>query len=213
MLADGATVSVTGTRPEGKGPAGCAYHAVDFFDQTATAAFVEEIRQREFDVLINNAGINKIAPFAEIDLADFERIQAVNVTAAFQLCQAVLPGMKRKQWGRIVNVSSIFGKIGKELRGSYAASKFALDGLTAALAAEVAVDGILAHCVAPGFVDTELTRSILGDEGIKNLVARVPIGRLAKPEEIAAFVAWLAGPENTFISGQNIAIDGGFTRV
>jgi 3-oxoacyl-[acyl-carrier protein] reductase len=121
--------------------------------------------------------------------------------------------MKRKQWGRIVNVSSIFGKIGKELRGSYAASKFALDGLTAALAAEVAVDGILAHCVAPGFVDTELTRSILGDEGIKNLVARVPIGRLAKPEEIAAFVAWLAGPENTFISGQNIAIDGGFTRV
>lgn len=213
LLADGASVSVTGTLANGTRPEGCAYHQVDFADRPALELFAEEVKKLEFDILINNAGINKIAPFVEITPDDFDRIQEVNVRAAFRLCQAVLPGMRQKKWGRIVNIGSIFGKIGKELRGSYATSKFALDGLTAALAAEVAADGVLANCVAPGFIDTELTRRILGDQGIEELVKRVPIGRLGEAEEIAAFVAWLAGPENTFISGQNIAIDGGFTRV
>jgi 3-oxoacyl-[acyl-carrier protein] reductase len=121
--------------------------------------------------------------------------------------------MRRRKWGRIVNIASVFGKVSKELRGPYSASKFALDGMTAALAAEAAADGVLANCVSPGFIDTELTRRVLGPAGIERLVATVPIRRLGRPEEIAAFVAWLAGPENTFISGQNIAADGGFTRV
>jgi 3-oxoacyl-[acyl-carrier protein] reductase len=213
LLADGASVSVTGTRPDGSGPVGCSYHEVDFADRLALESFAEQVKQLEFDILVNNAGINRIAPFAEIDPDDFDRIHDVNVRAAFRLCQAVLPAMRDRKWGRIVNISSVFGKIGKELRGSYATSKFALDGMTVALAAEVAAEGILANCVAPGFVDTELTRAILGAKGIEQLVASVPIRRLGTPEEIAAFVAWLAGPENTFISGQNIAIDGGFTRV
>jgi NAD(P)-dependent dehydrogenase (short-subunit alcohol dehydrogenase family) len=213
LLADGASVSITGTHADGSGPEGCAYHAVDFADRPAFETFAEEVKRLEFDILVNNAGINKIAPFAEIKPDDFDRIQEVNVRAAFRLCQAVLPGMRQKKWGRIVNIGSIFGKIGKELRGSYSTSKFALDGMTTALAAEVAADGVLANCVSPGFIDTELTRRILGDQGIEELVKSVPIGRLGEAKEIAAFVAWLAGPENTFISGQNIAIDGGFTRV
>jgi 3-oxoacyl-[acyl-carrier protein] reductase len=128
------------------------------------------------------------------------------------LSRSVVPGMRERGWGRIVNVASIWSVVSRPGRGSYSASKFALDGLTAALAAEVAADGVLVNCVSPGFVDTELTRSVLGDEGIARLVAEVPAGRLAQPAEIAALVAWLAGPENTFVSAQNIVIDGGFSR-
>jgi 3-oxoacyl-[acyl-carrier protein] reductase len=121
--------------------------------------------------------------------------------------------MRKNQWGRIINISSIFGVVSKEFRAPYSMSKFGLDGMTAALAAEVAADGILANCVAPGFIDTELTRSVLGESGIAAITAGIPIGRLGQPEEIAALVAWLVSPENTYISGQNIVIDGGFSRV
>lgn len=213
LLADGAQVVVTGTRPGGEGPAGSRYLAVDFSDAAATSAFAEQAAGLGVDILVNNAGINKVSPFAEIDPADFARIQQVNVTAPFLLARAVVPGMQAKGWGRIVTVSSIWGRISRAGRGAYSASKFAVDGLTAALAAEVAQFGILANCVAPGFIDTELTRQVLGEDGIKELTAQVPARRLGRPEEIAAFVAWLAGPENTYISGQNLVIDGGFTRV
>jgi 3-oxoacyl-[acyl-carrier protein] reductase len=213
LLADGARVMVTGTKPDSPVPEGCTYQAVDFEDRLATAAFVAQVAEMAVDILINNAGINKISPFAEIEPADFDRIQQVNLRVPFLLCQAVLPGMKSRGWGRIVNISSIFGKVSREYRASYSASKFALDGMTAALAAEVAAAGILVNCVAPGFIDTDMTRTILGEAGIADLVARIPMKRLGSPEEIATFVAWLAGPENTYLSGQNIAVDGGFTRV
>jgi NAD(P)-dependent dehydrogenase (short-subunit alcohol dehydrogenase family) len=213
LAADGAQVTVTGTKADGVAPGGCAYGAVDFSDLGATKAFAALVAGRGFDILVNNAGINKIAPFAEIDPADFLAIQQVNVTAPMLLMRAVAPGMRTRGWGRIVNMGSIWGLISKGQRGSYSASKFALSGLTAALAAEVAEDGVLVNCVAPGFIDTELTRRVLGEDGIRDLVAQVPARRLGTPEEVAAFVAWLAGPENTFISGQTIAIDGGFTHV
>jgi len=210
---DGAEVTVTGTRPAAEAPDGCAYLGADFADAEATRRVAGEVAEKDFDILVNNAGINKIGPFDSIDPADFDRIQQVNVHAPFLLCRAVVPSMRRRKWGRIVNITSIFGVVSKELRASYSTSKFALDGMTAALAAEVAADGILANCVSPGFIDTDLTRGILGEAGIAELVKRVPIGRLGKPEEIAAFVAWLVSGENSYISGQNLVIDGGFTRV
>lgn len=213
LMADGAHVLGTGTRPDGDVPAGCVYEAVDFADTDAARAFADKAAGLGIDILINNAGINKISPFADIDPDDFERIQRVNVTAPFLLCRAVVPAMKAKGWGRIVTISSIWGLIGKEQRGAYATSKFAVDGMTAALAAEVAEFGILANCIAPGFIDTELTRKVLGADGMRELAARVPARRCGNPGEIAAFAAWLAGPANTYISGQNIAIDGGFSRV
>jgi NAD(P)-dependent dehydrogenase (short-subunit alcohol dehydrogenase family) len=209
----GARVFVTGTRAEGVAPEGCSYLRVDFQDSSVTEAFAKEASAMGIDILVNNAGINVISAFDKINLEDFDRIYRVNVRAPFLLCRAVIPAMKDQGWGRIVNISSIFGKVSKEFRGSYSASKFALDGMTAALAAEVARYGILANCVAPGVIDTELTRSVLGQAGIAEIASRIPIGRLGRPEEIAAFVVWLVGPENTYISGQNIAIDGGFTRV
>lgn len=213
LVSDGVHVTGTGTSKDGKVPEGCAYRAVDFSDEKATSAFADEVANEKFDILVNNAGINKISPFADINPEDFNLIQRINVTAPFLLCRAIVPGMRARGYGRIVNISSIWGKIAKAHRGPYAASKFALDGMTVALAAEVAGDGVLANCVAPGFIDTELTCTILDDDTRAELAAQVPIGRFGTAEEIASFVVWLAGPENTYICGQNIAIDGGFARV
>ena len=99
------------------------------------------------------------------------------------------------------------------LRAAYSASKFAIDGMTLALAAEHSSDGIIANSIAPGFVDTEMTRRILGEAGTSALVAKVPAARLGRTEEIARLVLWLASDENTYLAGQNIAIDGAFSRV
>jgi NAD(P)-dependent dehydrogenase (short-subunit alcohol dehydrogenase family) len=213
LLRDGNAVSVTGTRPDGKGPEGTEYLAVDLSDRAAAAVFAWQAGAAGYDILVNNAGINRISRFHEIDPSDFDRIHEVNLRSPMLLCRAVVPGMRERGYGRIINVTSIFSVVSKEQRASYSASKFGLDGLTAALAAEVARDGILANCVSPGFVDTELTRGILGPAGMAELAARVPLQRFAQPAEIAALVAWLAGPENTYLSGQNVTIDGGFTRV
>jgi NAD(P)-dependent dehydrogenase (short-subunit alcohol dehydrogenase family) len=211
--AEGGWVVGTRTRPGPPDDTCQEWVVADFSDMAQITACAERVRAAKPDVLVNNAGINKIAPFVEIAAADFLAIQQVNVLAPFLLCQAAIPGMKAKGWGRIVNVSSIWGKISIEQRGSYSASKFALDGMTVALAAEHSTDGILANSIAPGFTDTELTRRVLGDAGIERLVAAVPARRLGQPDEIAKLVLWLSSEENSYIAGQNIAIDGGFSRV
>lgn len=187
--------------------------AADFSDIRQIRACADFVRHAEPDVLVNNAGINKITPFVEINPDDFQSIQQVNVFAPFLLCQAAIPAMARRGWGRIVNVSSIWGKISKEHRASYSTSKFALDGMTLALAAEHSANGIMANCVAPGFIDTELTRRVLGEQGMQAIVSTVPSRRLGQADEVARLVLWLASEENTYLAGQNIAIDGGFSRV
>ena len=187
--------------------------SADFLDLEQVRACAQHVRDAEPDVLVNNAGINKIAPFVEITPDDFMSIQQVNVFAPFLLCQAAIPAMVRRGWGRIVNVSSIWGKVSKEYRAAYSTSKFALDGMTLALAAEHTTDGIIANCIAPGFIDTELTRRVLGEKGIQSLVSTVPAHRLGHVDEIARLVLWIASEENTYLAGQNIAIDGGFSRV
>lgn len=212
--AEGAWVIGTCTNANSETDDNCQeWVAADFADIEQIRACAERLHHAEPDVLVNNAGINKIAPFVEINAEDFLAIQQVNVFAPFLLCQAAIPAMKRKGWGRIVNVSSIWGKISKEHRASYSASKFAIDGMTLALAAEHSADGIIANSVAPGFIDTELTRRVLGEAGIEGLVSRVPARRLGQADEIARLVLWLASEENTYLAGQNIAIDGGFSRV
>ena len=212
--AEGAWVIGTRTRDAAAADDTCQEWVVaDFSDIAQVKACAASVRDTKPDVLVNNVGINKIAPFVEIDPADFLSIQQVNVFAPFLLCQAAIPAMKSKGGGRIVNVSSVWGKISKEQRASYSASKFALDGMTLALAAEHTADGIIANSIAPGIIDTELTRRVLGETGIKALVAKVPAGRLGQAAEIARLVLWLASEENTYLAGQNIAIDGGFSRV
>lgn len=208
----GAKVIGTGTKPVYKSNLD-DYFQTDFTDLQQIMSCVDFLKKIKPDILINNAGINKNAPFLDIKPEVFLQIQQVNVFAPFLLCQAAISGMREKKWGRIVNISSIWGKISKEQRAAYSASKFALDGVTISLAAEFAKEGILANCVAPGFTDTELTKEMLGPKGIEVILKTVPIGRMAKVEEIAALVLWLSSNENQYITGQNISIDGGFTRV
>lgn len=211
--AEGASVTGTRARKQSDADDACQeWITADFSDAGQIKACAEQVRRLEPDVLVNNAGINKIAPFAEIAAEDFLAIQQVNVFAPFLLCQAAIPAMKKKGWGRIVNVSSIWGKISKEQRASYSASKFALDGMTLALAIEHGADGILANCVAPGIIDTELTRKVLGAEQLLRLVSTVPVRRMADAGEVARFIVWLGSPDNTYVTGQNIAIDGAYSR-
>ena len=209
----GARVLVTGTRPGAAAPPGCEYHAADFEDPAATEALAETLRTLRPAILVNNAGITHPQPFGEIETPEFLRVHRINLVAPLVLSRAVLPGMRAARWGRIVNVGSIWGVISKAERATYSAAKFGLDGMTAALAAEVAGDGVLANCVAPGFVETDLMTNLLSEEQRAALAAQVPMKRFARPEEIAVFVVWLCSPENTYISGQQLVIDGGYTRV
>lgn len=212
--AEGAWVIGTHTGKTQPDETACqAWIEADFSDVAQIQRCADYLMGTKPDILVNNAGINQNAPFVEIDPKVFQTIQQVNIFTPMMLCQAAIPSMKAKGWGRIVNISSIWGKISMAHRASYSASKFALDGLTLALAAEHTADGILANSIAPGFFDTDLTQRMLGEEGIKALVAKVPAQRLGHVNEIARLVLWLSSEENTFIAGQNIAIDGGFTRV
>ena len=212
LRAQGARVIATGRAAKGEAPEDCEYRSVDLAAEAQTRAFAEALAAERPDILVNNAGINRLAPFAETSAEDLSALHRVNVLAPLLLCRAVLPAMRERRWGRIVNIASIWSLRSLAGRAAYSASKFGLDGLTAALAAEVAADNVLANCVSPGFVDTELLRRMLSAAQIAELVAQVPMRRLARPEEVAAFVAWLAGPDNTYISGQNLPIDGGYTR-
>ncbi|OFW07587.1 MAG: dehydrogenase [Acidobacteria bacterium RIFCSPLOWO2_02_FULL_67_36] len=207
----GLDVVVTGTMPDGAAPNGCSYLAIDLSDPARAEAFAEEVARGGFSVLVNNAGVNKAGPVEGYARLDLERILDVNLVAPYLLCRAVVPGMRAERYGRIVNITSIFGVVSKAGRSAYSASKFGLFGLTRALALEVAEDNVLVNCLAPGIVDTELTRTVLGSAGIAELVQQVPMRRLARPEEIARYVAFLCGDDNTFMTGQTVVVDGGFT--
>lgn len=213
LLKDGLDVIVTGTNKVADFPDGASYQQVDFLDDVSTNNFIDMLKQGKIDILVNNAGINKIGKFSEIDIDDFDNIIRVNLRTPFLLCQAVLPYMKTNSWGRIVNITSIFGNITKEFRAPYSSSKFGLDGMTAALSAEVSENGILANCVGPGFIDTDMTRTVLGEKGMMELESRIPMKRLGNVKEVASFVAWLVSADNTYLTGQNLMIDGGFSRV
>jgi NAD(P)-dependent dehydrogenase (short-subunit alcohol dehydrogenase family) len=210
LLADGARVVVTGTGAGGTAPEGCGFEAADLLDPVATAGLAARIAAMAPGILVNNAGLNRLAPFADIADADFARLHAVNVAAPLALSRVVLPGMRAREGGRIVTIASIWSLLSLEGRGSYSASKYGVVGLMAALAREVARDGVLVNCVSPGFVDTAMLREANDPAALAALVAKVPLGRLGRPEEIAALVAWLAGSESTFVTGQNVAADGGF---
>ena len=188
------------------------YFSADLSDFEQIEALVKHIQNQKIDVLINNAGINIIDDFLNVKTEDFQSVNRVNVYAPFRLSQAVIPFMLENNWGRIVNISSVWGKKSKKGRASYSTSKFGLDGLTLAIANEFASKNILCNCVAPGFIDTEMTWRNLGQQGVAKILESVPIGRLANVEEVADLVYVLGSENNTYISGQNISIDGGFSR-
>jgi NAD(P)-dependent dehydrogenase (short-subunit alcohol dehydrogenase family) len=190
------------------------YYAVDFTNNDSTKAFIKAIDNYEkIDVCINNAGINRINFIDETLFKDWKDMLNVNLEAPFMVTRAVSRIMKKNSYGRIINISSIFGVISKAMRSIYTTTKFGLRGLTTTSSIELAPFNILVNSVSPGFVLTELTKSILSEEEIRSLASQVPIGRFAEPDEISRVVLFLASPLNTYLTGQNIVVDGGFVDV
>lgn len=190
------------------------YHSVDFANPDDLEHFLAELENYDrIDVCVNNAGINRINYIDQTKDEDLQDIMAVNLQAPTFITRAVSRVMKRQRYGRIVNISSIWGVIGKEKRSSYTISKFGVRGLTIGSAIDLAPHNILVNSVSPGFVLTELTRSILSAQEMVDLARQVPVGRFAEIEEISKVVLFLASVHNTYVTGQNIVVDGGFVNV
>ncbi|MDD3594276.1 MAG: SDR family NAD(P)-dependent oxidoreductase [Candidatus Gastranaerophilales bacterium] len=167
----------------------------------------------EIDILINNGGINDLASIEEMTEEKISETLQVNLISQMRLIKLVTPSMKKNRYGRIVNIASIWCDFSKERRIMYSVSKAGVKGLTVAAAVELSQYNILVNALAPGFVNTELTAQNNTPEQIKILEEALPIKRMAQPEEIAKAIYFLAGEENTFITGQTIFIDGGFSCV
>jgi 3-oxoacyl-[acyl-carrier protein] reductase len=164
------------------------------------------------DILVNNAGITRDNLFLRMKDEEWDQVLAVNLTAAFRLSRAVLRGMMKKRWGRIIQISSLVGATGNPGQGNYAAAKAGLVGMSKSLAAEVASRNITVNVVAPGFVQTAMTEVL--DDKYKELIAqRIPAGRMGTPEEIAAAVLYLASPEAAYVTGETIHVNGGMAMI
>ena len=157
--------------------------------------------------------LNKIDYVCDSQDEDWEKILKVNLTAPYKVLKAVSKNMIKQNYGKIVNISSIWGLRGKEKRVAYSSTKSGIVGLTLSSAAELAQHNVLVNSVSPGFTLTDLTKQILGEEGMTELSQQVPMKRLAEPSEISKVVMFVASNMNTYISGQNIVVDGGFTNV
>ena len=215
----GANVVVTGTKKtEDVSPEvftrmnKIQYQQLDYSSNESVIEFIHLVNKLDtVDVLINNAGVNKIETITEISVDDWDWINAVNLRGPFLLTQAVAEKMMEKKTGKIINIASIFGVVSKEKRVAYSSTKWGLIGFTKAVALDLAPFNVQVNAVSPGFVDTDLTRQILGHENMKQLIETIPQGRLANPDEIAKVVLFLCSDQNTYITGQNIIVDGGFT--
>ena len=213
LLARGASVIGTGTKPQADVPKGCRYAQLQLENRQSVEAFCGLIEREQPHILVNNGGSSSPGKIEDVDLADVERIHEMHVVAPLRLCQAAVPGMKRHGWGRIVNITAISSIWARPTRSNYGSAKAALDGLTASLAAEMAPHGILANCVALGFMDTDVLKKLYTDEQRKALAQTVPTKTLGTAEDIASIVVFLSGTENNYITAQNIVVDGGYGRV
>jgi NAD(P)-dependent dehydrogenase (short-subunit alcohol dehydrogenase family) len=212
MLDLGATLTVTGKKSHCIFP-GVEYMQVDFLDNESTNKFIEVISNQTYDICINNAGINKIDSFCDVKREDWDHILKVNLTAPFLIQQAVVDNMVKQGYGKIINIASIWGSISVAKRAAYSSSKFGLRGLTLASAAELSRFNVLVNTVSPGFTLTDLTRQVLGPERMQEISQNIPMGRMAEPAEISKVVLFMASELNSYISGQNIIVDGGFVNV
>jgi 3-oxoacyl-[acyl-carrier protein] reductase len=164
----------------------------------------------QVEILINNAGLTRDNLMMRMKEDEFDEVLRTNLKGTYLCTRAALRPMIRARWGRIINVSSVVGLVGNAGQANYAASKAGIIGLTKSVAREVAQRGITANVVAPGYVETELTRS-LSDDTKDQIMGQVPAGRFAEAEEVAEVVAFLAGEDAGYVTGQTVAVDGGMT--
>jgi len=159
-------------------------------------------------ILVNNAGITQDSLAMRMKDAEWDAVIDTNLKSVFLLCRAVLRGMLKARSGRIVNITSVVGSSGNPGQINYAAAKAGVAGMTRSLAQEIGSRGVTVNCVAPGFIDTDMTRA-LTDAQREELLRRIPVGRLGNPEEVAAVVAFLASPHAAYITGTTLHVNGG----
>ncbi|MCX7961190.1 MAG: 3-oxoacyl-ACP reductase FabG [Burkholderiales bacterium] len=190
--------------------AGLVGKVLDVRDDARCDALVTEIQQElgEILVLVNNAAVTRDNLALRMKDAEWDEVIATDLRAVFRLSRAVLRGMIKARWGRIVNITSVVGAAGNAGQANYAAAKAGVAGLTRALAREVASRGVTVNCVAPGFIDTDMTRA-LGEGQRAALLAQIPAGRLGTPQDVAAAVAYLASPAAGYVTGTVLHVNGG----
>ncbi|SFA96442.1 3-oxoacyl-[acyl-carrier-protein] reductase [Collimonas sp. OK607] len=161
------------------------------------------------DVLVNNAGITRDMTFKKMDKPDWDAVMHTNLDSVFNMTKPVCDGMVERGWGRIINISSVNGQKGAFGQSNYAAAKAGMHGFTKALALEVARKGVTVNTISPGYIGTKMVMAIAQDVLDSKIIPQIPMGRLGKPEEVAGLVAYLAADEAAFVTGANIAINGG----
>ena len=183
---------------------------MDLASSESIASYFER-NNVKVDCIINNAGINPLSPIELMRDYDFEEAININLKAPALIVRALVGCMKTQSFGRIVNISSIWGVVSKEKRTVYSITKNGLHGLTNTLAIELGAYNILVNTVCPGFTNTELTKKNISIDEARKLHENIPLARFAEPHEIASLIYFLGSEENTYITGQKIVIDGGYT--
>jgi len=161
------------------------------------------------DVLVNNAGITRDMTFKKMDKINWDAVMHANLDSCFNMAKQVCDGMVERGWGRVINISSVNGQKGAFGQTNYSAAKAGMHGFTKALALEVARKGVTVNTISPGYIGTKMVTAIPKDVLDSKIIPQIPLGRLGKPEEVAGLVAYLASEEAAFVTGANIAINGG----
>jgi 3-oxoacyl-[acyl-carrier protein] reductase len=210
LIKDGATVVGTSTSEAGAKKVPGIGMVLDVRDSGRVDGFFDEIQKQHGDIaiLVNNAGITRDNLALRMKDAEFDEVIDTNLRAVFRLSRAVMRGMMKARWGRIINITSVVGASGNAGQANYAAAKAAVAGMTRSLARELGSRNITVNCVAPGFIDTDMTRA-LSDEQKKALLGQIPLGRLGTPQDVAAAVAYLASPAGGYVTGAVLHVNGG----
>ncbi len=220
LHAQGATVGLSGTREavlrELAAELGARAHVLpcNLADAAAVEALPKQAEEAmgQLDILVNNAGLTRDNLFMRMKDEEWDTVLAVNLTSAFKLSRAVLRGMMKRRWGRIIGITSVVGVTGNPGQGNYAASKAGMIGMSKSLAQEIASRGITVNCVAPGMIKTPMTDAL--DEGQRaRLLGAIPAGKFGGPEDVAACVLFLASEEAHYMTGQTLHINGGMAMI
>jgi 3-oxoacyl-[acyl-carrier protein] reductase len=210
LAKDGAKVIGTSTSEEGAKQVPGSGKVLDVRNAGECDRVIEEIQKQHGDIaiLVNNAGITRDNLALRMKDAEFDEVIDTNLRAVFRLSRAVMRGMMKARWGRIINITSVVGASGNAGQANYAAAKAAVVGMTKSLARELGSRNITVNCVAPGFIDTDMTRA-LSEEQRKALLGQIPLGRLGTPQDVASAVTYLASPTAGYVTGAVLHVNGG----
>jgi len=206
LVKQGAQVFGTATTEAGAKNVPGTGKVLDVRDAAACDALLKEIG--DVAILVNNAGITRDNLALRMKDEEWDEVMAINLRAVFRLSRAVMRGMMKARWGRIINITSVVGVSGNPGQANYAAAKAGVVGMSKSLAREIGSRNITVNCVAPGFIDTDMTRA-LSEEQRKALLERIPLGRLGTPQDVAAAVAYLASPGGGYVTGAVLHVNGG----